>query len=296
MFSPSFNIFYLMRLVGRNYFKNYGAIFTDFFLPLIIITILFNLLPTENMNTIGFMLPGALLMPIASSCFISFSIGFSEWKQSILAKKIHISKISLWEFFAVFIIFFTLVSFFSFGFVLCYVILLEQVGLESLKGTTNHLSKIKWELAILAIFLLILITNGLGFLFTSLTNKTQVVLALTLTLFIVQAFMLGNYLPLNMVVHKKAMKFASFFLPFYAPTRMFQVVWLSDLSINESTSELFIQDWKVVTNFIIIATKPIIRTTVHFHKSYWSLVLLSFGWILTTILLSLYFNKKQKFA
>ena len=160
-FTRHLSVFYLIRLVARNYYKNYSSIFTDFVLPMIVMTILFNVLEKE---AVSLMLPGILLSPIASSCFISFAICYADWKQSIIVKKIRVSQISTTQLFLSFLIFYFFISLFSFSFGLSYTLLLSEIGLQSLENFETSLSKVNWLWGITAIIQLILIGCVCGYL------------------------------------------------------------------------------------------------------------------------------------
>lgn len=73
--ASNLNIFYLMRLVSKSYFKNPTVMFTDFILPIIIMSVLYNVLNKVAVTTL---VPGIILSPIVSSSFLSFTVSLVE--------------------------------------------------------------------------------------------------------------------------------------------------------------------------------------------------------------------------
>lgn len=74
-FQPDFGIFYLMRLIGKSYFSHFAAIFTDFILPIIIMSILYSVMDAVKAEVL---VPGVLISPTVSSAFFSFAILMTE--------------------------------------------------------------------------------------------------------------------------------------------------------------------------------------------------------------------------
>ena len=294
-FNPNFNTFYLMRLVGRNYFRSPARLFNDYVLPIILMTILYNVLGDLAVLVL---VPGIIISPIASSSFISFTVGLVEWKNSMLMKKIKVSQISSLQFFFAFILFYFLIGLFTFMVGLVYTIFLEQVGMEKLKGVTDHLKNVLWGYGILGICLLIITALSLGFVVSCFFKRMNSAITVCLTLFLVQAFLIGFYLPIYMIVNNEGMKTVSWLMPFYAPSRIFQTAWFEDLQLEgwydnqngEATYGWFsfFKDWKVSNIFD--------REYVdfHFHPSYWSLILLSLGWIGVSAGSNFYLEKYKK--
>lgn len=117
-------------------------------------------------------------------------------------KKIKVSQISIIQFFFSFIIFFLFISLLTFIVGLVYTIFLEQVGVKELEGVTEHLKSVNWGYGILGILLLILTTLSLGFVIAFSVQRTNAAIAICLTIFLVQAFLLGYYLPIFLVSKK----------------------------------------------------------------------------------------------
>ena len=371
-FDYNFNVFYLMQLIARNYFKNYGAIFSDYLLPIIIMSVLFNVLDKDAVRT---MLPGIIIAPLISSGFISFAMGFFQWKNSIIFKKIKISRISTSQFFLSFFLFYFFACLLSFVSNFLFTIILKLIGIDTLKYFFQDLELVNWATAIPAIFLLIILTIASGIILAFLVTNFNAIIGFGLTIFLVSCFLLGCYLSLSMVVEKQYMYKISWFIPYYAPIRIFQLSWLEKIELplnysneipvlenkvgkmvilrnlnlnldwdNEKTRKIIEQmlyqsniDNQLTTNSLLFPSefKPIIDklesgewkianvqsldlkiikdfkilsfeidfwkpnlakyNSVHFHKSYWSVFLLGFGWIaiFAGIINFLYFYKKE---
>ncbi len=269
IFKPNFNVFYLMRLVGRYYFKNGTVIFTDFILPVIIMSILYNILDEAGVKGLT---PGVILSPIVSSSFISFTASLVEWRNSVFMKKIRVSQISTVQFFATFLLFFLFIGLMLFGTSLAYTLLLEAAGIKELQGTTKHLANVNWGYALLGLFQLIIIAIATGFIVSNFVKRVTAAVAVCLSLFLIQSFLIGYYLPIHLI-GKKPMQIVSYAMPFYAPTRIFQAAWLQDLEVNgEFGKYLYVENWTVWTTSGE-------KTDINFNKSYWSMILLGFGWI-----------------
>lgn len=295
----NFNVFYLMRLIAKGYFRNFMTIFTDFVLPIIIMSVLYNVLGKIAISTL---VPGIILSPIVSSSLISFTIGIVEWKKSVFMKKIKISQISATQFFLAFLFFYFLISSLTFMIGLTNTIVLEQIGVEELKGTTDHLKNVKWEYGWLGICLLILSCLTLGFVIAFFMKTINAVFTVCLAIFLAQAFLIGYYLPIY-AIDKKPMQIASWILPQYAPSRIFQVAWYQELefeidvfkhSVNNNLITTinkidYLKDWKV---YDFYEDK---YENVNFDNSYWSLILASLGWIGVNVGVVALLNKYKKF-
>lgn len=296
------NTFYLMRLVARSYFTNYSSLFMDYALPIIITSILFNVLNDAVVKT---MIPGVLISPIASTCFISFAIGYNEWKQSVIVKKIRVSQISTLQFYFAFVLFYFFVSWLAFLFLVGYSVFLEQVGLKSVKGLTDHITKINWGWVVLAIGQFILLTLTMGFLIATIAKKSSEVIALGLLIFLTESFLLGYYLPLSFILEKETMRNVAYFLPFYAPSRLFQIIWFEEVVVTETIYDRtfkfdLIKDWKIINLNETVWDGNVFKgfkySVANFHNSYWSLILLGFGWTAVSASISLFLTKRLKFS
>lgn len=104
-----------------------------------------------------------------------------------------------------------------------YTLLLEQLGVKALVGVAAKLDSVNWGYALLGVSLLIITALILGFIVSILFSSVNAVVGVGLTLFLVQAFVLGYYLPLNMSVSQQGMRIFSYLTPFYGPSRIFQV-------------------------------------------------------------------------
>ena len=146
-------------------------------------------------------------------------------------KKIKVSQISIVQFFLSFVIFYFFIGLITFCIGLAYALILEQAGVKELGGVKNHLKNVKWGYGLLGVSFLIISCLTMGFAISFFFRKVTSAITICLTLFLVQAFLIGYYIPVNMV-NKKAMQIISWAMPQYAPSRIFQVSWYEGLQVE----------------------------------------------------------------
>ena len=288
------NVFLLLwKLIFQNYWKNKINLFNDILLPLIIVSIL--LVTLKDTKLVDFY-PGIITVSILSIGLISFPSTFVEWKTSVLVKRIQLVGVGLKSVLIVFGTFYIILSYLMFGIIIGYCILLDEFVVkvtDSKESFVNLLQNIRVGWFIIGVLQLNFIVIIFGYFLTYLTNKPKNIIGIGLLLYLIQAFVLGCYIPIRFSLPSDAVTFLSYGLPAYAPLRIIQSSFLIDQPVfDDPTNPVLNSDW---TLQFFDFKKVEQNTAISFSSSFPVHLALGFGWISGVLgVISLLFSLKKK--
>ena len=284
--------FLLLKLILRNYWKNKTNLFNDIFLPLIIVSIL---LVTLKDNKLIDFYPGIITVSILSIGLISFPSTFVEWKTAVLIKRIRLVGIGLKSVLAVFATFYITLAYFMFGIILGYCILLDELVVKvdnPKESLVNLLQNVNAGWFILGLLQLNFVVVIFGYFLTYLTNKPKNIIGIGLLLYLIQAFVLGCYIPMRFSLRSEAVMFLSYGLPAYAPIRIIQASFLIDQPFLSDITPALKVDW-VLQYYSFAGVK--VNKAISFSSSFPVHLAVGMGWISTVLsAVLLLFNWKRK--
>lgn len=286
---------FLIRLLARNYFFSFSLPIINFILPLIIAFICYEILP------IDLVIPGLVINPILTVGMISLPLTLASWNASIIIKRLKLCNIPGWQILCTFFLFYFLISLLSviaiIGFLLIYTELKNLVKIETIRFV-NFLKRIEYLKWSLGVFLLICISLSIGLVISYSTFRFQTALFIGLSFYLIQAFLVGVFLSLDLIIKNKSMLYFSYSSPIFYPMRMIQTAWLKNqifqtLPTLPKPIPLFMyENWKIAVNDF---EKPVFYA-ISFSNKYWLHGLISVGFIcvFSTISLILFKNYRPK--
>ncbi len=291
-----FNVLYLTVLVARNYINNIALWLTNFCVPILIFFIIHGVLSKQ---TPGLAI-GVAASGVVSIGVLSLGVSLTEWKNSVIYKKIKVSLFSSFQFFLIFFIFYFFVSFLSFWVTLGVASLIDHRVAEWIIKISRW-----WEFFI-NLFLLIFISVLIGVLISITTKSMVVAQGLGFGIYIVSSFLTSNFIPLTISMSTNFLWYGGWWIPTYSPIQNIYAVFFDNLVLSDAYNVNLIEQVSGVSSSTSIfefskmeiqilnnndGPLKVEPKQIGLITNHWLNLLFSFAWI-STLSLSCYFILK----
>ncbi|WP_342252571.1 hypothetical protein [Spiroplasma endosymbiont of Amphibalanus improvisus] len=212
----------LIKLIIKSYLSSFKYIFFGFFQPLILSSVFFFVFKLALDRPAEEIVPGYLLLGPITTGLMSFSLVLSDWKNSILLKRIDVMPIGKSTFFYIFISYFFLISILSFFWMLLWMTIFVLIADSS---EISMYSNLNWGYLFLAVIQLILISNAIALFCVGITRGQTNTQGVVMLFFFVGAFLSGIMIPSVLLDSNDGLKYISYTMPFKYPEALSYYAW-----------------------------------------------------------------------
>ncbi|WP_308149479.1 ABC transporter permease [Spiroplasma sp. AdecLV25b] len=224
----------MFRLLLGYLKKSFHSIFFGFVFPIIMLTILVAVLGGDNAaNTV---LPGLVMSASPVLGIVTLAMTYSDFKQSIIIKRIGATPLRPWEFISSILIFHVILifigSFWTLG-----------IGAALYHNQINW-GAINWGYVLLSILLSSVMCSAVGVMVGILAPDFKVANAFSLLLYLPTSFLSGQYIPYQGISKQPALVIIAKIIPFSYPVSIMNRGWNNYSSSSDlANSALFNNYW-----------------------------------------------------
>jgi ABC-type multidrug transport system permease subunit len=198
------NYFKAFFILLFNYWKrSFHSFFYGLFFPLILIFIF-----SSAFKNIQIVVPGMIASIGTVHGIIMLPIIYSEFKESIVIKKLRVTPIKEWQIIFIIIFFYFLIGI---CFTISLILLLKLFMLLKLLTEINW--NLNWFSLIIGIIFNSLVSASIGLTLGLKTNNFRSTMILATMINFIFTFFSGQYIPISMIEASKLLKLFSFILP-----------------------------------------------------------------------------------
>ncbi len=244
----NFGFLFLLRLIARSYFYTFALPVVNFFLPIIIGFICYEILPME------LLWPGLIIHPVLTVGMLSLPLSLGSWNESVIIKRLKLSNIPMGQVLFGFFFFYFAISLAGLGNMLLFFYAYSEAKLAAFPGTTTpsfqtQLQNVKYGEFLAGTFLVICLSLAIGLLISYSTFRFQSALFIGLSFYLTQSFLTGVFLSLDLIVKIKAMLYLSYASPIFPALRIVQAAWFEEQIWKFSTNQFaFETNWTLIVN------------------------------------------------
>lgn len=251
----------IQALFAKSYLKTYQGIFYAFMLPtfLLLIFHFIKIVPPGGYGDGPIVVVSSfVLLPALTIGVTSVPNVITEWKESILMKRIDSLPIRKSEFIFSLILFFTFTSILAMLWLVFLISMLCIGNSQQLKY--GDLQKIDWGLLVLTGILICIVTCSLGVLIGGIMETNELAQAVTLVIFFPSVLLAGIMVPMQVLLNQVdpsttsnggAMRYIMYFIPFVGCSFMNQIAYAGgNVPDSLSNVHLFNNQW----GYAVLAT------------------------------------------
>lgn len=213
----------MFQLLFGYFKKSFHSIFFGFIFPIIMLTILVAVL--NNRNAAQTVLPGLVMSTSPVLGIVTLSMTYSDFKQSIIIKRIGATPLRPWQFISSILIFHVILifigSFWTLG-----------IGAALYHSQINW-GIINWGFIILAILLLSIMCSAIGIMVGILASDFKVANAFALLLYLPTSFLSGQYIPYMAIKGQPVLVIIAKIIPFSYPVSIMNRGWSNYAAPND---------------------------------------------------------------
>jgi len=207
----------MFQLLFGYFKKSFHSIFFGFIFPIIMLTILVAVLTPSNPNAAQTVLPGLVMSASPVLGIVTLSMTYSDFKQSIIIKRIGATPLKPWQFISSILIFHV---------ILIFIGSFWTLGI----GATLYHNQINWELInwgyiLLAILLSSIMCSALGIMVGILASDFKIANAFALLLYLPTSFLSGQYIPYVAIKGQSVLVIIAKIIPFSYPVSIMNRGW-----------------------------------------------------------------------
>lgn len=216
--------------------KSFHSIFFGFVFPIIMLTILVAVLGANTPNAANTVLPGLVMSASPVLGIVTLAMTYSDFKQSIIIKRIGATPLRPWEFIS---------SILFFHVILIFVGSFWTLGI----GAVLYHSQINWDVinwgyVLLSILLSSLMCSAVGVMIGILAPDFKVANAFSLLLYLPTSFLSGQYIPYRGISSQPVLVVIAKIIPFSYPVSIMNRGWNNYADSNNLVqSALFNNYW-----------------------------------------------------
>lgn len=215
----------MFQLLFGYFKKSFHSIFFGFIFPIIMLTILVAVLAPSNPNAAQTVLPGLVMSASPVLGIVTLSMTYSDFKQSIIIKRIGATPLRPWQFISSILIFHVILifigSFWTLG-----------IG-GALYHSQINWGLINWGFVILAILLLSIMCSAIGIIVGILASDFKVANAFALLLYLPTSFLSGQYIPYMAIKGQPSLVIIAKIIPFSYPVSIMNRGWNNYTAPND---------------------------------------------------------------
>ncbi len=215
----------MFQLLVGYFKKSFHSIFFGFIFPIIMLTILVAVLAPSNPNAAQTVLPGLVMSASPVLGIVTLSMTYSDFKQSIIIKRIGATPLRPWQFISSILIFHVILifigSFWTLG-----------IG-GALYHSQINWATINWGFVILAILLLSIMCSAIGIIVGILASDFKVANAFALLLYLPTSFLSGQYIPYMAIKGQPVLVIIAKIIPFSYPVSIMNRGWNNYAALND---------------------------------------------------------------
>jgi len=197
--------------------KSFHSIFFGFVFPIILLAILVAVMGVNTNNPAQVLLPGIIMSSSPVLGIVTLAMTYSDFKQSIIIKRIGATPLRSWEF---------IVSILIFHVILIFVGSFWILGIgTALYHSQIVFSYINWGYYLLAILLSAVMCSAIGIMIGMLAPDFKVANAFALLLYLPSSFLSGQYMPYSAIKNQTTLVIIAKILPFSYPVSIMNRGW-----------------------------------------------------------------------
>lgn len=251
----------MFQLLFGYFKKSFHSIFFGFIFPIIMLTILVAVLAPSNPNAAQTVLPGLVMSTSPVLGIVTLAMTYSDFKQSIIIKRIGATPLRPWQFISSILIFHVILIFIGSFWTLA-------IGAALYHSQINW-AIINWGFVILAILLLSIMCSAIGIIIGILASDFKVANAFSLLLYLPTSFLSGQYIPYIAIKGQPVLVIIAKIIPFSYPVSIMNRGWNN----YAETSDLI---------------------NAALFNNYWLPILVSLIWIITLITVAIVAYKYRR--
>lgn len=213
----------VFQLLFGYFKKSFHSIFFGFIFPIIMLIILVAVL--NNANAAQTILPGLVMSASPVLGIVTLSMTYSDFKQSIIIKRIGATPLRPWQFISSILIFHVILIFIGSFWTLA-------IGAALYHSQINW-GIINWGFVILAILLLSIMCSAIGIMVGILASDFKVANAFALLLYLPTSFLSGQYIPYMAIKGQPVLVIIAKIIPFSYPVSIMNRGWNNYAAPND---------------------------------------------------------------
>lgn len=232
--------------------KSFHSIFFGFVFPIIMLTILVAVMSKSMDNTpvAEIVLPGLVMSAPPVLGIVTLAMTYSDFKQSIIIKRIGATPLKPWQF---------ITSILIFHVVLIFVGSFWIMGIgAALYHSQINWAVINWGYVTLSILLSAIMCSTVGIMIGIMAPDFKVANAISLLLYLPTSFLSGQYIPFSIIKGQAVLEIIAKIIPFSYPVSIMNRGW------NHSAFNIVLENAALFNN-------------------YWLPILVSCGWIIILV-------------
>lgn len=208
----------MQKLLFSYFKKSFHSIFFGFVFPIIMLAILVAVLTTpDNHNPAQKILPGLIMSASPVLGIVTLSMTYSDFKQSIIIKRIGATPLKPWQFISSILVFHVILIFIGSFWIL-------TIGAALYHQQINW-GIINWGYMLLAILLSSIMCSSVGIMVGILAPDFKVANAFALLLYLPTSFLSGQYIPYAAIKGQPVLVIIAKIIPFSYPVSIMNRGW-----------------------------------------------------------------------
>lgn len=207
----------MFQLLFGYFKKSFHSIFFGFVFPIIMLTILVAVLTPSNPSAAQTVLPGLVMSASPVLGIVTLSMTYSDFKQSIIIKRIGATPLKPWQFISSILIFHVILIFIASFWTLA-------IGAAFYHSQIDW-ATINWGYVILAILLSAVMCSAVGIMVGILAPDFKVANAFALLLYLPTSFLSGQYIPYVAIKGQAVLVIIAKIIPFSYPVSIMNRGW-----------------------------------------------------------------------